>query len=165
MPGILFLSQTPLPFPLWARPDRSAAGPDDPASASFQAGAGLALIGLVLSTGGPAIGVWLDRLALSAAASSLAAAGRLEDESQIRDARQLTRPGDDPGPPGRIYALWRRLANHPPSVDPGDFAAAATLAGVRADPALERAAEAASAILASPAPVLGAAGGAVGACL
>ena len=165
MPGIPSLSQTPLPFPLWARPGRSAAGPDDPASASFQAGAGLALIGLVLSTGGPATGVWLDRLALSAAASSLAAAGRLEDESQIRDARQLTRPGDDPGPPGRIYALWRRLANHPPSVDPGDFAAAATLAGVRADPALERAAEAASAALASPAPALAAAADAAAACL
>ena len=159
------VSQTPLPFPLWARPGRSATGPADPASASFQAGAGLALVGLALSAGGPAAGVWLDRLALSAAASSLATAGRLEDEAQIRDARQLTRPGDDPGPPGRIYAFWRRLAGRPPSIDPADIIAAATLAGVRADPAFERVAEAAGAALASPAPALAAAADAAAACL
>src|SRR5687767_4943841 len=77
MPGILPL--TALLFPAWARPGRRAAEPAE--DASFQAGAGLALVGLTLAAPPPAAGAWLDRQALAAAAASLAAAGRLEDEA------------------------------------------------------------------------------------
>ena len=117
MPGILFLSQPPLPFPLWARPGRSAGGPDDPASASFQAGAGLALIGLVLSTNGPATGVWLDRLALSAAAArhvrrvpdTLSTRAREFRASATRtNGRHLKRLGDKLAP--ELRRFWREQA-------------------------------------------------------
>ena len=149
---------TALHFPAWARrPAGDAAG--------FQAGAGLALVGLVLAADAPAAGTWLDRQALTAAASSLAAAGRLEDEAQIRDADQLTRPGDDPGPAGRMLAFWRRLAGRAPSLDPAELAAAAALAGVRADSALAQAAGEAAAALAGPEAPLRAAAEAAAACL
>ena len=35
------------------------------------------------------------------------------DEAALRDARHLTRPGDDPGPAGRLYRAWRNLAARP----------------------------------------------------
>jgi hypothetical protein len=32
-----------------------------------------------------------------------------EDEPALRDAHHLTRPGDDPGPAGRLHRSWRGL--------------------------------------------------------
>ena len=53
---------------------------------------------------------WRRRLALRAAAASVARAGRNEDETALRDALHLTRPGADPGPAGRRLLAWRALA-------------------------------------------------------
>jgi hypothetical protein len=58
-------------------------------------------------------GAWRQRLALSAAAAAVRQAGRIGDEAALRDAVLLTRPGDDPGPAGRIALAWRRLATRP----------------------------------------------------
>jgi hypothetical protein len=58
-------------------------------------------------------GAWRQRLALSAAALAARQAGRIEDESALRDALLLTRQGDDVGPAGRILSAWRRLAATP----------------------------------------------------
>lgn len=102
-------------FPLWARP-----GPDAvPGAAEFQAGAGLALVGAALAAGAVHGGVWLDRLALRAAAAEMVLTGRAEDEPDIRDACHLTRPGHDSGPAGRAFAAWRGLARRSPPAGPG----------------------------------------------
>ncbi|MER8395744.1 DUF1403 family protein [Mesorhizobium sp. M0959] len=58
-------------------------------------------------------GAWRQRLALVAAAVTAKQAGRVEDESALRDAVLLTRPGDNVGPAGRMFLAWRRLAARP----------------------------------------------------
>ena len=60
-------------------------------------------------------GVWRQRLALVAAAVAAKQAGRVEDENALRDAVQLTRPGDfsSVGPAGLLLLAWRRLAARP----------------------------------------------------
>jgi Protein of unknown function (DUF1403) len=58
----------------------------------------------------PWAGAWRQRLALQAAAASVARAGRSEDEAALRDALHLTRSGADPGPAGRRLLAWRALA-------------------------------------------------------
>ncbi|WP_240547214.1 DUF1403 family protein [Mesorhizobium tianshanense] len=58
-------------------------------------------------------GAWRQRLALAAAAATARQAGRVEDESALRDAVLLTRPGDNVGPAGRMLVAWRRLAARP----------------------------------------------------
>jgi hypothetical protein len=85
--------------------------------ATLRAGAGLALVDRQVRQDTPWRGAWLDRLALEAAAASLRLLRRPEDVAGIRDAHHLCRPGDDPGPAGRVYGLWRRLATSPPTVD------------------------------------------------
>ncbi len=60
-------------------------------------------------------GAWRQRLALAAAAATARQAGRVEDESALRDAVLLTRPGDflSVGPAGSMLLAWRRLAGTP----------------------------------------------------
>ncbi|RWM13453.1 MAG: DUF1403 family protein [Mesorhizobium sp.] len=60
-------------------------------------------------------GAWRQRLALAAAAVTAKQAGRVEDESALRDAVLLTRPGDfsSVGPAGLLFLAWRRLAVRP----------------------------------------------------
>lgn len=58
-------------------------------------------------------GAWRQRLALGAAAVTARQAGRIEDESQLRDAVLLTRPGDAVGPAGALLLAWRQLASQP----------------------------------------------------
>nr|WP_040594441.1 DUF1403 family protein [Mesorhizobium metallidurans] len=60
-------------------------------------------------------GAWRQRLALSAAAVTAKQVGRVEDESALRDAVLLTRPGDflSVGPAGLLLLAWRRLAARP----------------------------------------------------
>ncbi|WP_137114040.1 DUF1403 family protein [Mesorhizobium sp. GR13] len=71
-------------------------------------------------------GVWRQRLALSAAATTAKQAGRVEDESALRDAVLLTRPGDNVGPAGLLFLAWRRLAARPAE----ELLTAKSLAGV-----------------------------------
>jgi len=64
-------------------------------------------------------GAWRQRLALAAAAVTARQAGRVEDESELRDAVLLARPGDilsgstTLGPAGLLLLAWRRLAARP----------------------------------------------------
>jgi Protein of unknown function (DUF1403) len=53
------------------------------------------------------------RLALRAAVSALRLMRISGDEASLRDAEHLTRPGDDPGPAGRLHRMLRRLASRP----------------------------------------------------
>jgi len=96
--------------------------------AAFRSGAALAHLATV--TADPALpqALWRDRLALAAAGSCAAMAGRREGQGALRDALHLTGPGDDPGPAGRIARQWSRAAARPVSV----AHLAATLQGIAA---------------------------------
>jgi len=54
-------------------------------------------------------------MAHDATSASLRLRRRPEGVAEIRDAYQPCWPGDDPGPAGRAYSLWRRLAANRPS--------------------------------------------------
>lgn len=112
--------------PAWTR----GSADDAVSEATLRAGAALALVDQQVRQDTPWRGAWLDRLALDAAAASLRLLRRPEDVAEIRDAHHLCRPGDDPGPAGRIYALWRRLAEHRPSLQADDVAHAVGRCGI-----------------------------------
>jgi len=126
--------------PAWARPRQ---GPVDAADAAFVAGAALAGLDSLLSADLAGRGVWLDRLALGAAAAAVGAGGRPEDAAAIRDAVHLTRPGDDPGPAGRAFAFWRRLVAPATVLDEGTILTAVARLGLPCDPAMTEVARAA----------------------
>ena len=77
------------------------------------AGAALAALDAVVRREERSAGAWRQRLALAAAAVTARQAGRVEDETALRDAMLLTRPGDEVGPGGRIFLGWRQLASRP----------------------------------------------------
>lgn len=95
--------------------DRTDLAPDA-LEAAFLAGASLAALDFVVRTEAPWLGSWSARLALRAAAASARLLGRGEDEAALRDAFALRRPGDDPGPAGRLLAAWRRAAGRRPDL-------------------------------------------------
>jgi hypothetical protein len=108
-----------LPFeppraPAWARPDRNWRDFSE-AEALFYAGAALAALDPVAKSEPPWAGAWRSRLALkSAAAVAQNLLARREDQSALRDAVALAKPGHALGPAGKIYAAFRTLC------DPGD---------------------------------------------
>ncbi len=53
--------------------------------------------------------LWRERLALAAAAVVSRLEGRREGKAQLRNAFALYKPGDDPGPAGRMLIGWRAL--------------------------------------------------------
>jgi hypothetical protein len=110
------------PVPSWAR---LKAQPSEPLDAAFLAGANLAALDPIIRESPLWAGVWRQRLALQAAAASLRLIGRREDQSQLRDAQLLRRPGDDPGPAGRVLLAWRQLVGRSPDVSPDAIARAA----------------------------------------
>jgi hypothetical protein len=95
-------------FPAWAR--LKAMSNQQLDDAAFYAGAGLSSLEQIVRRSPAWIGVWRQRLALTAAAASMRMIGRSEGETDLRDAWLLRRPGDDAGPAGRVLLLWRRLA-------------------------------------------------------
>jgi len=95
--------------PAWAMTLVGGSGADIKAlDAAFAAGAALSALDVAVRQNAPFAGAWRVRLALKAAVASLE--GRAGDETSLRDAFALTRPGGDPGPAGRVYAAWRALA-------------------------------------------------------
>lgn len=75
----------------------------------FSAGAALAVLDQIPRSEDPVGILWRKRLALSAAATVFQLEGRREGEAQLRDALSLCKPGDDPGPAGRMLIGWRAL--------------------------------------------------------
>ncbi|WP_420963358.1 DUF1403 family protein [Brucella sp. IR073] len=130
-PTSLVLPAAVAPPAPWARghdlPDISEA------EAAFFAGAALqALDGLI--RGGPEwTGLWRARMALKAAAVSTSLLGKPEEEGALRDAVCLTRPGEDPGPAGRVLLAWRRLGRHSGAIDGDVLASIAELFGAKPD--------------------------------
>jgi Protein of unknown function (DUF1403) len=82
-------------------------------SHEVRAGAALFALDQILRADPVWLGCLRMRLALQAAVTSARLLRLSADEAALRDAEQLTRPGDDPGPAGRLYRLWRRFAAQP----------------------------------------------------
>ncbi len=98
--------RNPLSLPRWIR---QSTGHDDVENAMFSAGAALAVLDPIARSEDPVGVLWRKRLALSAAAAVSSLEGRREAEAQLRDAFAMRKPGDDPGPAGRMLIGWRAL--------------------------------------------------------
>ncbi|MER8798784.1 DUF1403 family protein [Mesorhizobium sp. M0984] len=104
--------------PAWLRraiPDAQSLASKDVEDVALTAGAAIGALDAVVRRQERCAGAWRQRLALAAAAVTAKQAGRIEDESALRDAVLLTRPGDflSVGPAGSMLLAWRRLAGTP----------------------------------------------------
>jgi hypothetical protein len=122
---------------------------------AHRTGAALAFAGLAVDAGSAHLGCWLDRLALRAAAVTVALDGRTEGEIEIRDAWHLARPDQNPGPAGRAFALWRRMAGKSaPLAEPELLTVIMGDVGIRNGEALAEAIALARTLAESPLPPL-----------
>ncbi|MGL4234775.1 DUF1403 family protein [Tabrizicola sp.] len=78
-----------------------------------RSGAALFALDQILRADPPWLGCLRMRLALQAAVAGARLLRLSADEAALRDAEWLTRPGDDPGPAGRLHRHWRRFAGWP----------------------------------------------------
>jgi hypothetical protein len=85
-------------------------------SSAFQSGAALAHLAMVTTAADLPHALWRDRLALAAAEVCVGHTGRRDGAGALRDALHLTRPGDDPGPAGKVLCQWTRAVARPISV-------------------------------------------------
>lgn len=99
----------PPPLPGWVLSGRA----ETLESAAFRSGAALAHLAVATQGDDLPRALWLDRLALAAAERSVAMIGRRDGAAALRDALHLTRPGDDPGPAGRVLRQWARAVARP----------------------------------------------------
>ena len=105
----------PLPsVPGWAQP-RSPVASD--VEAAFIAGVALNSLDNLVRTAPVWAGAWRQRLALKCAAAAVSMVGRTEGEAALRDAWYLRPSNADPGPAGRIFEAWKRLATRSPGID------------------------------------------------
>ncbi len=84
--------------------------------AAFFAGAALSALQNVLVQPDVPHALLRDRRALAAAEASVTRAGRPERAVNLRDEVHLLRPGDQTGPAGAVFALWREAVAQPISV-------------------------------------------------
>ncbi|MGO7028688.1 DUF1403 family protein [Rhizobium johnstonii] len=94
------------PMPDWAR---AAGARQTTGDADLFAGAALAGIHPIARSDHPLSQLWRQRLALISSEAVVRLQGRTEDAAALRDHLYLTRPGDDPGPAGRLLQAWRAL--------------------------------------------------------
>ena len=94
-------------IPRWALPRGREPGEID---AAFSAGVALKALDDLVGSLPPWAGCWRARQALKCAAVAVRLMGRAEDEAALRDAVLLTAAGGDPGPAGRVFRAYRRLA-------------------------------------------------------
>jgi hypothetical protein len=115
------------PVPAWARVKTL---PSNHAEAAFGAGASLSALDNLVRQEPAYAGVWRQRLALSAATSTLRLIGRREDEAALRDGWCFRTTDVAPGPGGAVLALWHRLAQHPTGLSEANLQSAATALGL-----------------------------------
>jgi len=116
-------------MPAWVTATRSETLDD----VAFLSGAALSQLHVVVVHADVPQSLLRERLALRAAEACVAFSGRLERAGELRDAVQLLRPGDLPGPAGETYMAWRRAVERPvsvkalgralPAFEPGQIAA------------------------------------------
>jgi len=105
-----------IPIPAWLRravPDAQGLAGKDVEDVALIAGAAIGALDATVRRQERWAGAWRQRLALAAAVATARQAGRHEDDTALRDAVLLTKPGDDVGPAGRMLVAWRRLAEMP----------------------------------------------------
>ncbi len=118
------------PLPPWLALN-SRAGETVPA---FAAGALFLALDRIVRAEPEWLGVFSQRQALRAAAASSRLLRHREDEAALRDAHHWTRPGDDPGPAGKLYRLWRDFSARPARLAGPCLAALAQALGAEARP-------------------------------
>lgn len=97
-------------------------------------------------------GCWRARQALKCAATAVRFMGRSEDEKALRDAVLLAAPDDDPGPAGRVFLAYKRLAARKSGFSSKAIAELAVLFGLVWDDRLAAAVDHADAALQSGRP-------------
>lgn len=103
---------SPLPqIPGWALPRGRELSEAD---AAFAAGIALKTLDDLVRSGPAWAGCWRQRLALKCAAAAVRLMGRNEDEHALRDVVLLTATGDDPGPAGKVFSAYKRIASRKP---------------------------------------------------
>lgn len=133
-------------LPAWALPrGRELTEPD----AAFAAGIALKSLNDLVRAGPLWAGCWRSRQALKCAAGGVRLMGRNEDEKALRDAVLLTAPGDDPGPAGRVFLAYKRIASRKPGFTSKSVAELAELMGLAWDDRLAAAVDHADAALQS----------------
>lgn len=86
---------------------------ETPEDAGFSSGAALALLDMVQHNPSLPQALWRARLALMAAAHTIALSGRPEREAALRDILCLLRPGEQPGPAGEVAHAWALATTRP----------------------------------------------------
>lgn len=95
------------PLPTWASARASDLGEAD---AAFAAGIALKSLDDLVRREPVWGGCWRQRLALRCAQAAVQLIGRNEGEHALRDALLLTAAGDDPGPAGKVFLAFHKLA-------------------------------------------------------
>ncbi|MCZ4291547.1 DUF1403 family protein [Hoeflea alexandrii] len=120
-------------IPGWALPrGRDLAEAD----AAFVAGIALKSLDDLVRTEPVWAGCWRSRQALRCASGAVRLMGRSEDEAGLRDAVLLTAAGDDPGPDGKLFLAFKRLASRKSTVSSKAVADLADLMGLAWDDGL-----------------------------
>lgn len=104
--------------------------------AAFAAGIALKSLDDLVRSAPEWAGCWRSRQALKCAAAAVRLMGRNEDEHALRDALLLTTAGDDPGPAGKMFMAYKRLATRKPGFSSRMVAELAELLGLAWDGAL-----------------------------
>ncbi|MFK4259213.1 DUF1403 family protein [Agrobacterium tumefaciens] len=101
----------PASLPAWAFPR----GRDmTEADAVFAAGIALKSLDDLVRAEPVWAGCWRARQALKCATAAVRLMGRNEDERALRDALLLTAADDDPGPAGKVFSAYKRIAARKP---------------------------------------------------
>ncbi|MGV0875949.1 DUF1403 family protein [Martelella sp. FLE1502] len=119
------------------------------ADAAFSAGIALKSLDDLVRSEPTWAGCWRERQALKCAVSAVRLTGRNDDEHALRDALLLTAAGDDPGPAGKMFLAYKRLAARKPGFSAKQVADLADLMGLAFDDHLAAVPELADAALQS----------------
>ncbi|MAQ38130.1 MULTISPECIES: DUF1403 family protein [Thioclava] len=112
MPDIADAYETLPHLPAWVTLGHG----ETPEDVAFLSGAALSHLHLVLTRDAAPHALLRERLALRAAELRVTHSGRPERAPDLRDAVNLLRDGDLPGPAGEVYLAWRRAVERPISV-------------------------------------------------
>jgi len=117
-------------MPGWVRPRGRDATEAD---AAFSAGIALKSLDDLVRFEPVWAGCWRERQALKCATAAVRLMGRTEDEAGLRDAVLLTAAGDDPGPAGKMFLAYKRLATRKPGCSAKQVEGIAELMGLAFD--------------------------------
>ncbi len=123
----------PAQLPAWALPRGRELTEAD---AAFAAGIALKSLDDIVRSAPVWAGCWRSRQALKCAAVAVRLMARNEDEKALRDAVLLTAAGDDPGPTGKVFLAFKRLADRKPGFSSKAVAELADLLGLAWDDGL-----------------------------